>query len=80
MAKAQIDPVFVVDQLEKLDHIVVVVEGLANAHEHNAVDALAAVLRGKKHLVEQLSGGEVAHQAADGRGAKAAPHAAPDLA
>lgn len=45
-----------VDQLQKAEHRVEVVQRLPNAHEHDVADRGSGVHLGEKHLIQHLSG------------------------
>ena len=76
---ADVQPVRRGDEVQEFHGIFVVVKRLADAHHHDAVDALAKVAGCGGELAEHLGRRKVAHLAADGGGAEAAAHAAADL-
>ena len=79
MAHADVEPLLRGDQLQKAQHVLVVIQGLAHAHQHNVGDALPGVHGGRLHLGENLRGGKVAGKAALACGAKATVHFTPNL-
>ena len=79
MAVADILPLGMIDQLQKLHHVIKIIKRLANAHHHNAANTLTAILGGGDHLPQQLTHREIAHLAADGRGTEFASHCTPNL-
>ena len=76
---ADIQPVGAVDQLQEAQHVVHVVQRLADAHEHDVGHGQAAVQLGEKHLIQQLGGAQIPHLSGNGAGAEGAPHAAAHL-
>ena len=79
MPHTDVHPMRAVDQLQKAQHIVHVVQRLADTHEHDVGDRQAAVQLGKQHLVQQLRWPQVPDLAGDGAGAKGAAHTAAHL-
>mgnify|MGYP000846358341 CR=1 FL=1 len=77
--QSDIQPVRVRHQPEKLHHVVVVVQRLADTHHDDVGDALAEVALRRDDLPQQFARHEIAHLAPDGGRAEAAPHPAPDL-
>ena len=79
MPHTDVHPVGAVDQLQKSQHIVHVVQRLADTHEYDVGDRQAAVQLGKQHLVQQLRWPQVPDLAGDGAGAEGAAHTAAHL-
>ena len=79
MAHTDVQPFWVVHQLQKAHHVVVVVQGLADAHEDDVGDGQSGVLLGKHHLIQDLRRLQPPHQAAQGGRAKGAAHPAAHL-
>ena len=53
------EPFRTADQAEKLHHIIVIVQGLSGAHQHDVGNFQPAVLLGKQHLVQYLRGSQI---------------------
>ena len=67
------------DKVQEFQHVVVVVERLARAHQHDIRDFFAAVLLHEQDLVQDLTGGKIALFAIQTGRAEFAAHAAADL-
>ena len=65
VAHADIQPVRMVDKLQKTQDRLAVIKRLTNAHEDDIGDLPAGVKPGKEHLVEHLRGAQIAHLACD---------------
>jgi len=79
MPHADVQPVRAVDQRQKLQYVILVVQRLSDPHQHNVGDGKAAVQLGKQHLIQYLGGRQVTHLSGDGAGAEGAAHAAAHL-
>ena len=79
MSHSHILPLLAGDKPQKFYHVVKVVERLADAHQHHAVHALAAVLLRRVYLVEHLRRQQIALEPGDGRRAEGAAHPAARL-
>ena len=79
VAHPDVEPVRAVDQREEPQHRVKVVQGFADAHEHNIADGVAGIDLCKEHLVQHLSRGQVSYLATKSGGTEGAPHAAAHL-
>ena len=73
---ADTDAIGVVEDSQRLEHLVVVGKRLALAHEDDARGPLAKVVGYMKHLVDDLLSGQRALEAVKAGGAKSAAHAA----
>ena len=71
MPHANVHPVGMVYQPQKFQHVVPVIQGLPDAHEHDVGYLPPGVQLGKQHLVQQLRGPQVPDLAGNGAGAKA---------
>ena len=67
------------DKVQEFQHVVVVVERLARAHQHDVGDLLAAVLLHEQNFVQNLARGQIALFAVQAGRAELAAHAAADL-
>ena len=74
MAHADVHPLRTVHQLQKTKHPVQIVQGLADAHEHNVGNGQAGVQLRKQHLIQHFRRPQAAHQPAQGGSAKGASH------
>ena len=70
----------VIHQLQKPQHVVQVIHGLPDAHQHDVGYAQAAVQLGKQHLLQHLPRRQVPDLPPKGGGTEGAPHPAPHLA
>ena len=69
-----------VNELQKLDYVVKIIERLTDAHHNNVRHSLTSVARCGDDLTEKLGGEEVTHLTTDGGGAEATSHTASNLA
>ena len=67
------------DKMQEFQHIVVVVERLARAHQHDIRNLFAAVFLHEQNLVQNFTGREVSLFSVQAGGAEFAAHAAADL-
>ena len=79
MAHADVQPVGMVHQPQKAQHVVPVVQGLSNTHQHDIGDLPAGIQLGKQHLIQHLRGPQIPHLAGDGAGTEGAAHATAHL-
>ena len=79
MPHADIQAIRAVDQLQKLQNVVLVIQRLANAHQNDIGDIQSAVQLGEKHLIQYLGGCQVPHLTGNGAGTEGAAHTAAHL-
>src|SRR5699024_8349180 len=77
---ADVQPLGMVHQLQEPEHVVQVVQGLADTHKDDVADILAAVQLGEQHLIQDLRGPQIPDLPTQGGGAEGAAHAAAHLA
>ena len=76
---ADVQPLGRIDELEEAAHIVIIIQRLADAHEHDVRDGQAGIQLRKQHLIQHFRRLEAADQSAARRGTEGAAHAAADL-
>ena len=79
MALSDVDSLRAAYQMQELEHVVVVVERLAGAHQHNVGDLFAAVLLHEQDFVQNLACGQTARASVQTGGTELAAHPAADL-
>ena len=68
-----------VDKFQKPQHILPVIQRLTNAHQHNIGDLPSGIQLRKQHLIEHLTGRQIAHLTGNRGGTEGAAHAAAHL-
>ena len=68
-----------IHQLQKLQHIVPIIQRLADAHEHDVGDLPSGVKLRKQHLIQHFRGRQIPHPSGHGGGAEGATHPAAHL-
>ena len=79
VAHPDIDTFRAGDNVQKVHHVVKIVQRLTNAHQDDMGNALPGILLRGINFRSNLAGGQVPHAARLGGGAKAAPHSAAHL-
>ena len=79
MAHPDVHSLFGIDQLQKAEHSIVVVQRLSDAHQNDVGHRQSGIYLCKKHLVEHFRRRQPPHKPAFGRGAEGAAHRAADL-
>ena len=79
MALSDVDPLRTAHQMQEFEHVFIVVERLAGAHQHNVGDLFTAVLLHEQDFVQNLACGQTARASVQTGGTELAAHPAADL-
>ena len=79
MPQAHISALGETEQLQKSDNILIIIQRLAYAHKHKAVNVSAAVLFRKVYLHKHFRGSEIPSESRNGGSAEIAAHFAAHL-
>ena len=80
MPHPDMDPIGVVDQREKPQHLLKIIQRLSNSHHNNVGNRFSTVQLREQHLIQDLRGFQIPDLPASGRSAEHATHIAPHLA
>ena len=79
MPHSDVQPRRAVDQLQKAEHRVKIIQRLPDTHEYDVAHSRTGIQLGKEHLVQHLSGCQVSYLAPKSGGTEGTAHAAPHL-